>query len=225
MNKKHILWIFLDIIFLIVFNMIFFVLKGNNQPSSVWISYGFIHFAYLMLLVTPFLIRETDNTAILGFPIYLISSVYFILIFILGLFIIFFQPETYKSCLIINIIITGLFAIMLLSHMIANESTADSIERHKVEIQYVKTASGKIKGIMETINNKQLLREVEKLYDLVHSSPLKSNISVRNYELEVLELINKLDKTAKNNNFSDAEIIISEIEKNMSERNRRLKYI
>ena len=46
MKKKIALWIILDLIFLIVFNTVFFVAGGADHPASVWISYGFIHFAY-----------------------------------------------------------------------------------------------------------------------------------------------------------------------------------
>ena len=62
MRKKNVLWILLDLVFLIVFNVVFFVAGGTDHPASVWISYGFIHFSYIMLLITPILIRKSVNT-------------------------------------------------------------------------------------------------------------------------------------------------------------------
>lgn len=44
MNKKRILWILLDLVFLIIFNTIFFMLGGVHNKTSVWVAYGFIHF-------------------------------------------------------------------------------------------------------------------------------------------------------------------------------------
>ena len=38
----------------IIFNAMFFILGGTDRTTSVWISYGLVHFAYCMLLVTPF---------------------------------------------------------------------------------------------------------------------------------------------------------------------------
>lgn len=58
MNKKSLLYILLDLIFLAVFNTVFFVVGGTEHPASVWIAYGFIHFSYIMVLVTPFLVRK-----------------------------------------------------------------------------------------------------------------------------------------------------------------------
>lgn len=224
MNKKRTLWILLDLIFLIVFNVVFFVAGGTEHPASVWISYGFIHFAYIMLLITPFLIRKSTNTAVLGFPLYSISSMYFIVDFMVGLVFIFAHPESYRAALIVQVIIAGIYAVMLISHMIANESTADSIERHEMELRYVKDASSKLKGIMDSISDKQLRKKVEKLYDLLHSSPAKSNNSVRDYELTVLELIDALEGSIDRNDIQAAEAIISKIERNANERNRYLKY-
>lgn len=224
MNKKSILYILLDLVFLIVFNTIFFVLGGTEHSVSVWISYGFIHFAYLMLLVTPFLIRKSTNTIVLGFPLYSISSTYFFVAFIAGLIFIFTHPESYKAALIVQVIIAGIYAVMLISHMIANESTADSIEKHEMELRYVRDASAKLKGIMDSISDKQLRKKVEKLYDLLHSSPAKSNNSVRDYELTVLGLIDALEGNIDRNDIAAAEATISNIERNASERNRRLKY-
>ena len=70
MNKKSVLWILLDLVFLAVFNTVFFVAGGTDHTASVWISYGFIHFAYLMVLVTPFLIRKSSSAAVFGFSLY-----------------------------------------------------------------------------------------------------------------------------------------------------------
>ena len=224
MSKKQTLWILLDLVFLIVFNAVFFVAGGVNHPASVWISYGFIHFAYILLLITPFLIRKSTNTAVLGFPLYSISSAYFIVAFVAGLVFIFIHPESYKMALIVQVIIAGIYAIMLFSHMIANESTADSIRQHEMELQYVREASCKLKRIMDSISDKQLCKKVEKLYDLLHSSPVKSNNSVRDYELAVLDLIDVLEGNVNRHDISAAEITVNKIKRNASERNRRLKY-
>lgn len=224
MNKKQTLWILLDLVFLIVFNVVFFVAGGTKHPASVWTSYGFIHFAYIMLLITPFLIRKSTNTAVLGFPLYSISLAYFAVAFVVGLIFIFAHSESYKAALIVQVIIAGIYAIMLISHMIANESTADSIERHEMELRYVRDASSKLKGIMDSISDKQLRKKVEKLYDLLHSSPAKSNNSVRDYELTVLELIDALEGSINRNDIHASETIISKIERNANERNRYLKY-
>ena len=146
MNKKSILWIILDLIFLVVFNTIFFAAGGSDRTASVWISYGFIHFAYLMVIITPFLIRESSSSAVFGFSLYAISSTYFLVELFVGLIFILLKSENHKSALIVQVLIAGVYAVLLLSHLIANEHTADSVERHEEEVSYIKTAASRVKA-------------------------------------------------------------------------------
>lgn len=224
MSKKSVLWILLDLVFLIVFNIVFFVMGGAQHPASVWISYGFIHFAYIMLVITPFLIRKSSSAAVFGFSLYSISSAYFFAAFILGVIFIAAHPENYKWSLIVQVVIAGFYAIMLISNMIANEHTADSIERHEMELQYVKESSAMLKGIMEMASDKALKKKIEKAYDLLHSSQVKSSGAVRDCEVTVMDLIEVLEQHVARNDVAAANTTLDKIMKNANERNRRLRY-
>lgn len=224
MNKKSVLWILLDLVFLIVFNIVFFVMGGAQHTASVWISYGFIHFAYIMLVITSFLIRKNSSAAVFGFSLYSISSAYFMAAFIVGVIFIAAHPENYKWSLIVQVVIAGFYAIMLISNMIANEHTADSIERHEMELQYVKESSTMLKGIMEMASDKTLKKKIEKAYDLLHSSQVKSSGAVRDYEVTVMDLIEVLEQNVARNDVVAANTTLDKIMKNANERNRRLRY-
>lgn len=224
MGKKNILWIFLDLVFLVVFNMVFFIAGGIYHPASVWISYGFIHFAYMMLLATSFFIRKSSNAVIFRFSLYAISSMYFFVAFIVGIVFVIMHPESYKASLIIQVVIAGGDAIILFSNMLANENTAESIERHEVELQYVKRSSAMLKGIMDMTDNKTLKKNIEKAYDLLHSSQVKSDNSVYDYEVMVMDLIETLENNVSKNDDEAANAVLEKIIKNANERNRRLRY-
>lgn len=222
MNKKNVLWLLLDLVFLVIFNVVFFVLGGTEHPASVWISYGFIHFSYIMLMITPKLIRKSSSSAVFGFSLYSISSAYFLIAFIVGVIFVFVRSESYKVSLVSQVIIAGLYLIMLISHMIANEHTADSIERHEMELQYVKESSAKIKGIMGSVEDRKLKKQIEKAYDLIHGSQTKSNNAARDYELTVMDLLEVLEQNIKRNDLVAASTTLDKIIKNAEERNRRV---
>lgn len=223
MNKKNVLWLLLDLVFLVIFNVVFFVLGGTEHPASVWISYGFIHFSYIMLMITPKLIRKSSSSAVFGFSLYSISSAYFLIAFIVGVIFVFVRSESYKVSLVSQVIIAGLYLIMLISHMIANEHTADSIERHEMELQYVKESSAKIKGIMDSVEDRKLKKQIEKAYDLIHGSQTKSNNAARDYELTVMDLLEVLEQNIKRNDLMAASTTLDKIIKNAEERNRRVR--
>lgn len=223
MKKKNFLWIALDLVFLIVFNTVFFVAGGASHPASVWISYAFIHFAYLMVLVTPFLIRKSSSAAIFGFSLYSISSTYFLVELVVGIIFIFLKQDSYKLALIVQVIIAGIYAVMLISHLIANESTADSVERHEQEVAYIKDAASRVKLLVGKIPDKKSNREIEKLYDLLHSSPSKSNSTVHSLEVTIVNLIEELESAISYENKDEAVKLAAEITKTVEERNRRLR--
>lgn len=222
MNRKHFLWIILDLIFLVVFNVVFFMLGGTKHEISVWISYGFIHLAYIMMLATCFLIRKGSSSAVFGFSLYSISALYFIIVFVVGLIFIFIPLKDYRGYLVFHVVLAGVYAILLLINLIANEATAGEVAKHEIELKYVKECSGRIKGIADRIDDKKIKKKLEDLYDLIHSSPVKSSPAVRDYELRVWELISMLESNI--NNGGDYLSTMSEIERNASERNRVLKY-
>ena len=96
-------WIILNSIFLVVFNALFFVLGGTDRNTSVWISYGFIHFAYFMLLLTPRLTRGEKSWTALGFPLYVISAVYFLVELFIGSAFILIAFENYTGSFLVQL--------------------------------------------------------------------------------------------------------------------------
>ena len=221
--KKTVLWILLDLIFLIVFNTVFFVAGGTEQPASVWISYGFIHFSYIMVILTPFLIRKSSSAAVFGFSLYSISSAYFMIEFVVGLIFVLLRLESYKPALIVQIIIAGLYAIMLISNLLANESTADSIEKHEAEVDYIKTTSAKVKGLMDRMSDKKANKQIEKLYDMLHASPAKSSPAVKDIEIEIADRVEGLEVKVRKDLAEDVIKICDEIISLAEERNRTLQ--
>ena len=223
MNKKSVLWILLDLIFLVVFNTVFFVAGGTYHTASVWISYGFIHFAYLMVLVTPFLIRKSSSAAVFGFSLYSISSTYFLIEFVVGLIFIFMKSESCKASLIVQVIVAGIYAVLLLSHLIANEHTADSVERHEEEVAYIKTASSRVKALIGKTNDKKANKEIEKAYDTLHSSPSKTVATVRSIESNVMNKVAELEGAVSDQDTATIITTAGEIVALMEERNRKIR--
>lgn len=223
MKKKTALWILLDLVFLIVFNVVFFVATGTKHPASVWIAYVFIHFAYLMVLATPYLIRKSSSAAVFGFSLYSISSVYFLVQLVVGIVFICLKQESIKVSLITQIIIAGIYAIILISNLIANESTADSLEKHEAEVAYIKESSSRVRSLMDKLDDKRANKAIEKTYDLLHASPAKSSLTVQSLEREILSLTRELETAVFEKDVDSVMSVTEAILSKAEERNRRLK--
>ena len=219
------LWLVLYLIFPVVFNILFFVLSGGDRlrNASTWISYVSIHFAYIMLVITPMLVREGKSAAIFGFALKSISAAYFVTALIAGVLFILNDPETVTAALSVQLVLAGLYGITLISNVFANEKTAVAEEERQHQISYVKSASAQLKGILDRISDKETARKVERAYDAVASSPVKTHPNLAQTETKLLSLIDELSDAVtdggKQDIISKADSLLSAV----NERNNRLK--
>lgn len=226
MKKNNFFWMLLNSIFLVVFNIYFFLLnKGVDQPPSVWISYSFIHLAYLSLLVTPFFVRPGSNSVNYGRPLFAITSSYFLLSLMAGVVFIIISPQNSTITLLVQLTITAVFAFLLLSNLIANERTADSVVKHEVELQYVKESSSRLEAMVRQASDKGIRKKVEKAYDALHSSQVKSSFNVKSIEQDVMDEINSLESALRRNNIEEIQLITDKICHLADERNRQLRIV
>ena len=225
MKKMKIFWYLLDSIFLIVFNLYFFLLKGTDHITSVWISYVSIHFAYFMRLATPYFIRKGSTSADYGRPLFVIAISYFFVAFIVGVIFIIIAPDKSNVVLLIHITIAAVYIILLLANLISNEHTANNIEKKEKELKYVKEASSILKSLINDLYDKKHKKLVEKAYDLICSSQVKSSNSVYHLEQEVFNQIFVLEELIKKKRFDEMEATINKICRAAQDRNRQLKLI
>jgi hypothetical protein len=112
-----------------------------------------------------------------------------------------------------------------LIHLIANEHTATNAERHETELQYVKQSASQVKAILSQITDKSIAKKVESVYDLLHSSPVKSDSSVCSLEEEIIREISNLDRVARQNDLAQTATLADKIYQLADKRNRQLKLL
>jgi mannitol-specific phosphotransferase system IIBC component len=224
MKRVNILWLLLNSLFLIVFNLLFFMLgDAGAAKTSVWISYGFIHIAYFVLLATPYLIRRGSADYMYRRPPYMVTTTWFLVELVTGVTLILIAPETTKTTIIIQVILAAIFLAWLLILLIANEHTADSVERREAELQYVKESSAKLQSLLQQITDRPTAKKVERVYDLIYSSPSRSNANIHSLEQEIISEIEQLENVVGQNDTEQIISIADKIYQLADERNRLLK--
>ena len=187
------LWFLLNSLFLIVFNLLFFMLCDlGNANASVWISYVFIHVAYLALLLTPFLVRKSVAEIDYRRPLYTVTTSWFLTQLLVGVALIVIAPDSVKVTINIQVVLAGIFLALLVANLLANEHTADNAERHEAELQYVKESSAKLHSFLQQITDRATVKKVERVYDLIRSSPARSNAGVRSLEQQIISEIERI---------------------------------
>lgn len=211
MIRKSVLWTLLDLVFLIAFNLIFFIVSGLTHTISVWISYTFIHISYVMLLLTPLFTHNNKTKFILGMSISAISYIYFMIDLTCGIMFIIFLSDKLIIPLIVNIVLLALYLLLLISVVLTNERTNTNLQIHEAEMKYIDKASSGLENLSIMIDDKNLLKKVNKAYDIVSASPVHSDESVKSIENEVLTIIDEMNEmflTDKNNTYNLIDKII-----------------
>ena len=132
MRKKIILCAFFSIP-LILFNLLFFLLGDAVHPKSVWITYAWMQFAFLLLIATPWLARKGENGPVFKIILALISGIYCLVEFIVGLIIIIIAPAGVKGAVVAQIIPFAIYLFVLLGNLLFIELAADAEDKEKAD--------------------------------------------------------------------------------------------
>lgn len=223
MSKKNILTIVLDSVFIIAFNILFFLNGGTQHVAAVWTAYGFLHFAYIMVLVTP-LIASRGSTAVLSkTTTYTISLLYFLTELIFAIITFATKTERIKLVISIETVLTAIYVIVLVINLLADDSIEKKQNRHEAENDFIKGISNQIKYIESTVSDKTAKSKLESLYYLAHSSSCKSDDSLKFYENEIVRNISTLEEFASKNDVGEVIRISGEIERLLNKRNFEIK--
>jgi hypothetical protein len=133
------------------------------------------------------------------------------------------SPESYRGAFLVQICISGLYGVMLISHMLANDSTANAEEKRQHQILYVKTASVKIKSLLENDVDKEAKKKIERLYDALYSSPVKSHNELAQLERGIFISIQELEVAVSAGNKDRVMSLADSLLSAVNERNLRLR--
>lgn len=225
MSKTNVLSGMIKAIFPILFNAVFFVVGGTDHPTSVWISYAFVHGAYIVLLVTPYLVSEGKSAAVFGYSLLSVSYTYFLIELVTGVTFILVAPASYKGAFLVQLCIAGIYGVFFMSNMQANEQTAMAEAERQPQIEYVKNATLEIAAIIAGISDRETRKKVEKAYDAINASQVKSHPRLAPLESEILDAVASLRGSA---NTAERVAIQKQAEallQMVNERNRQLRLL
>jgi hypothetical protein len=210
------------LIFLVVFNIFFFTLDGDLQSQSVFYAYTLIHISYFVLVLTPFFAGKTKQSIEYKRPLNIISGIYFFASFLFGLIVFISKPQNETAVLLISIGISAIYAFVLFGNLVVNSDSIEQELKREVELVYVKDISSQLNILKSKIKNADLVFLLEEAYDLIHSSPAKSNEKVKHLEIKVQVAVNQIAISLQNNQEMQILKFLKEVIEIAHERNRIL---
>lgn len=223
MNKKNGILIAIDVLFPIVFNVCFFLVGDYEKTGAEWTAYAFIHVAYLIMVIIPYILSPGTAATVLGLPVQMMSFLYFVFALVFGIIIFIANPEKVIFTVVVEIIAFVLFAILFLSTLLANEHTVENEAVHRAEVSYIKDIAAKIQTISDNTEDDKTKKMLERLYDIAHASPSKTNERCVGLENEILDSITNLEMAVYQANDNEILSQCKRIANLLNERNRTLQ--
>jgi len=221
--KSNIFKIITGLIFLILFNGLFFYLGGTEQTEVNWICYGFIHVSYLCILSTPLFCKSGKGSEVLSYSLYLRALFYFLTELTIGIACITINPESSTWPLIIQGTLLAVFLFLQTMSVLANDSTVASIDKQQTESIFIKTLGDKIYLRMNGIEDKDIRKCVVKAYDAIMNSPVESFPNVSNIELSLSNTVDMLCSAIENGDEERIKLMAKRVIISVQERNMMIK--
>lgn len=184
--KSNIYKIIIGLLFLVAFNLLFFILGGTEHSTTEWTCYGFIHGAYVLLIATPLLNgKKRNGETVLIASLYLRALVYFIIELIVGLIFIRFNPDDYFWPVMVQGLMLFVFLLFQFFGAAANEASRKSLAQQKTEKAQIQQLSEKLRSAMLEVNDPRLKKGIERCYESLRNSTIKSHADAADAELNL----------------------------------------
>lgn len=181
--------VIIKFILLAMFNISFYSITKASCTLSMWISYGFIHFAFLMFFLEPLFVQNSKNSKhVVIESITLLTIIYFFCSLSVGIFFLI-NPLLVVYQYSIEVFVTGIYLIILIITVVINNKIAKNESEFLADKQFLTTVFVKAEFIKSKVTDKKLLMNLQ---EQTKYSPVKSSEIVRNYENELIKILDDI---------------------------------
>ncbi len=191
-NKILIATIILDLVFIVVFNLCFFLIAGTIHTESTWVAYAFIHVSYLSLILIPLLKTNTMGNHIYQMTHYLVSVFYFLSSFVANVVFLCLELIDIVPSIATNAVLLGLYIIIFLTLYIVNQKSAEQERIDHKEARVIKNYAGRIARLIEVVEDRNVRRQLQNIHDEIHSLPSMEALGTKTYDSKIDASIDEL---------------------------------
>lgn len=222
--KTTLIRIVFTLVFLVVFNTLFFLLSGTDNPTSVWVSYAYIHVAYFTILFLPVLKTKGDASYYLSSVLYGQAITYFILELIAGVVFIVYRMESPVWSLVVQTALWLIFVVLILGNAWANQATAQSLEKRKQDIDAYQSMRMSLKRLIAKTDKPELKRLIADCSDKLEASSSRQTQESEKIDIEIEQAIASLRQSITESNVEESTSLARQLAGLIEERKTILKY-
>lgn len=217
-NRKIVYLVLLSLVFVVLFNVFFYSLCGTDNKSSVWISYAFIHVAYLLLALTPLVVRSGKSRTILGASLFAVGFIYFYAELIYGVAFIAIAPESWLLAFLTQLLPACGYAFIVFANLLANEDTTEREAVRAYARTTVKSMVDRVSALLGRSQDKEANRAIERAYDALRSMPVMAHGSFLSLDDNLNSNISQLELAVTHDASKDDTLTIAQSIKELAEK-------
>lgn len=177
---------------LMLFNAIFFAVGGTDYSTSQWISYSFITLAILTIPATAFTLPRTKGLTVLSGTMWVRDAVYVIAALGLGILFLVVNPVDPTWVALSQASLFVVFAVWQISAIVANQSTAESIEKQRRESLNVRMLTEMVKNCARSVNHEDTRNLIFRCAENISFLSIESFPQTEPYEVALREAVGEL---------------------------------
>lgn len=218
-NKILIATIVLDLVFIVVFNLCFFLIAGTIHTESTWVAYAFIHLSYLSLILIPLLKTKTMGSHIYQMTNYFVGGIYFLASFIANVVFLCLELIDIVPSITTNAVLLGVYLIIFLTLYIVNQKSTEQERIDHKEARVIKNYAARIARLIEVVEDRDVKRQLQNIHDEIHSLPTMEALGTKTYDSKIDASIDELMLAVSEQNNDEIVKLCKKIHLLLVERN------
>lgn len=203
---------------LIIVNVLIFMILQTYNASRI-INIICLNISLVILWISIFTNFKNNDDKYINYFKLPIVIMYSIITIVASTLLIILNPNTVTSTIVIQILIHGIFAIILASNKMADNLTEKSLSTQKNKVDRTREISKQLSLILSEIDDDELFKKVEKIYDSSRSLKINTNIDSNEIDEKILNSIKSLKKAIEDNNLENVDNTLKDIKHNFLARN------
>lgn len=214
-----------------LFNVIIFILPREIMGESAfgesfWVAYIFMMLGFVGQLVIAWLALKGDGQRLFYRWSLLSTSITLLIVMLVwGIISMVVPGLSIGICVMIDLIIVILGAIMLLRAQMATSAVEEIDRTIKTKTFFIKSLTVDVDSLLARITNIEMKEDVKKVYEAVRYSDPMSDDNLSGIETEISLRFAELSKAVMENDSATVKGKSAEIMILLNERNKKCKFL
>ena len=218
MKNNKVLYGIIGIVALAIVNVVVF-LSLKEYTTARWINIAGLNLSIIVFWVAG-IITGDKSEKFLGYARFPIVAVYSVLTFIISALFILINVKSVTLSVIVQVILLGLFAIVMCTNTMANNASKNITNIDKANYNKVTDMAKRIELIMQSVDDREVYKKIEKAYDSVKNANVTLQEDSTQIDNDIMQAIGVLEVAVQSKNYDMAEEQVSKINNLIARRNQ-----